>query len=331
MTSATDQRRSRGGMMRCTVRRPQPICDIEAVIADRGDRCGFLRLLLGQQRQNGWEARSQHRFAGAGRAEHQKIVRAGRGDFEGAFDVILAVHIGKIEIIARPLGRAALKFGRDRFLPGQMRAHLEQMHGRNDFDTLDQRRLGGVVSGQDQLALVIARLNRNRQHAIDRPQFPAERKLADAFELQKLGARNLTGSRQNAERDRKIEAPAFLRQIGRRQIDRDALSRKLESRVLNRAAHPVLAFLDRRFRQPDDIQRRQAVRDIDLDHHQRRFDAGAPAAVNDRQSHRADAYALTTLPWTAPAVRARRRVFPRLRGSRGFSPAPAFALQILRG
>jgi len=199
--------------MRRTIRRPQPICDIEAVIADRGDRGGFLGLLFGQQRQYGRQTRSQHRFAGAGRAEHQKIVRAGRGDFEGAFDMVLAVHIGKIEIIAGSLGRAALKLGRDRFLPGQMRAHLKQMHGRNDFDALDQRRFGGVVSGQDQLAPVIARLNRDRQHAVDRTQLAAQGKLADAFELSQDGARNLAGSRQNAERDRKIEAPAFLSKI----------------------------------------------------------------------------------------------------------------------
>src|SRR4029077_4139741 len=39
----------------------------------------------------------QHRLAGAGRADHEKVVPAGRSDFEGALGAFLALDVGEIE------------------------------------------------------------------------------------------------------------------------------------------------------------------------------------------------------------------------------------------
>ena len=41
----------------------------------------------------------EHRFAGAGRADHQNVVTAGDCDFDRAFDVALAFHVAKIDIV----------------------------------------------------------------------------------------------------------------------------------------------------------------------------------------------------------------------------------------
>lgn len=50
MSAAADHGRRRCGMVRRAVRRFQPVGDIQALVADRGDGGGFLRLLFGQQR-----------------------------------------------------------------------------------------------------------------------------------------------------------------------------------------------------------------------------------------------------------------------------------------
>jgi len=75
---------------------------------------------------------------------------------------------------------------------------------------------------------------------------------------------------EDAERDRQIEASAFLGQIGGGEIDGDAARRKIELAILQRRAHPILAFLDFGFRQTDDGEIGQAVGEMHLDGDQRR-------------------------------------------------------------
>ena len=42
-------------------------------------------------------ALGEHGFAGAGRADHQDVVTAGSGDFEGTLGGLLAAHVGEVE------------------------------------------------------------------------------------------------------------------------------------------------------------------------------------------------------------------------------------------
>ena len=64
---------------------------------DRMDHAEFERLGRLQRRQDPGKPRRQHRFAGAGRADHQEIVAAGRGDFERALGALLALDVAEIE------------------------------------------------------------------------------------------------------------------------------------------------------------------------------------------------------------------------------------------
>lgn len=53
-------------------------------------------LLIGHGREDGGDATRQHGLAGAGRAGHEQIVGARRGDLEGALGDELALHVGQI-------------------------------------------------------------------------------------------------------------------------------------------------------------------------------------------------------------------------------------------
>jgi hypothetical protein len=66
---------------------------------DGVDAGGLDRFLLGHVGHDGGHAFGEHGFTGAGRADHDDVVSAGSGDFEGAFDVVLAfdfVEVGGV-------------------------------------------------------------------------------------------------------------------------------------------------------------------------------------------------------------------------------------------
>ena len=60
------------------------------------DLCGFHRFRRCHFRQNRRNSLRQHAFAAAGTADHQGIVPAGSGDFQGIADILLSLYIGKI-------------------------------------------------------------------------------------------------------------------------------------------------------------------------------------------------------------------------------------------
>ena len=53
------------------------------------------RFLQRHRRDDGGDAFGKHRFAGAGRTDHQDVVTASHRDFDGAFDVSLAFYVAK--------------------------------------------------------------------------------------------------------------------------------------------------------------------------------------------------------------------------------------------
>ena len=69
-------------------------------IEDAGDgvdlRCleGFFK---GKGSEGGRQALGQHRFAGTGRADHENVVAACSGDFEGALCGLLAADVFKVD------------------------------------------------------------------------------------------------------------------------------------------------------------------------------------------------------------------------------------------
>jgi len=63
---------------------------------------------------------------------------------------------------------------------------------------------------------------------------------------------------KSPDRDREIEGGAFFLHIRRREVDRDALERKLPARVLDRRGDALAAFAHRRIGQPHHREMGQA-------------------------------------------------------------------------
>ncbi len=95
--TAADQSRHAGGMVRRAERAPIGQRAAFDLAGDRGDHGNFEQFGRRQRRQDRGQPRREHRFAGAGRADHEQVVAAGRGDFERAFRAFLALDVGKVE------------------------------------------------------------------------------------------------------------------------------------------------------------------------------------------------------------------------------------------
>ena len=57
------------------------------------------RFLERERWNDGRDAFGQHRFTRAGRSDHEDIVTASYGHFDGAFDVALAFHVAEIHVV----------------------------------------------------------------------------------------------------------------------------------------------------------------------------------------------------------------------------------------
>ena len=100
------------------------------------------------------------------------------------------------------------------------------------------------------------------------------------------GGVDLAGGGEDAERDRQVEAARLLRQVGRREADRDALVvRELEAARLQRRADALARLLDLGVGEADEREARQAVGEMHLDRHRGRFEAAQGAAVDDGEGH----------------------------------------------
>ena len=58
---------------------------------------GFERFFEGERGEDRRQALGEHGFAGAGRADHENVVAAGRGHFKSALGGLLAAHIAEVD------------------------------------------------------------------------------------------------------------------------------------------------------------------------------------------------------------------------------------------
>jgi hypothetical protein len=106
---------------------------------------------------------------------------------------------------------------------------------------------------------------------------PVEGKLSHDEEAREPVGLDRARRRQEPERDRQIEADAFLPRVRRRQIDGHALEREREARVPDRRADPLPALPHRGIREADGRERGQPLAHVDLDTDQRRLDPARQA------------------------------------------------------
>ncbi len=106
--------------------------------------------------------------------------------------------------------------------------------------------------------------NGGRQHAGDRGDRPIQRQFAQ----HEVGGEHVAGNgpdrRHDAERDRQVVVAAFLWQVGRRQVDRDALGRHGEAGGEQGGADAFARLADRLVPKADDGEDDVAARDLHL-------------------------------------------------------------------
>ena len=130
------------------------------------------------------------------------------------------------------------------------------------------------------------RASRQRQRAAHRPQLAGQTQLAGKFIALQRRRVDLSVGGQDAQRDRQVEAPRILRQLGRRQVDGDALvGREGQAALQQRRAHALTRFLDLRVGQANEREAGQAVGQMHFHLHRWRGHAIQSAAHHHGQSH----------------------------------------------
>ena len=146
---------------------------------DFGSFQGFLQR---ERRQDGRQPLGQHGFARAGRADHDGVVAARRRDFQGAFDVLLALDVREIGlVVVDGVGKnvAGVHYQRlDVALALEEFRRFQHGFHANHVEVVHDGGFGGVLGGQhDALHALPAGFDGNGQHPLDGPQLAVERQL----------------------------------------------------------------------------------------------------------------------------------------------------------
>ena len=246
---AAHQRRHRGAVMRITER---PGAADGAAFQCAGQRLhhgNLQRFARVQRRQQRRQPLRQHGLAGTGRPDHQQVVAAGSGDLQRALGRFLALHVAQV-------GRGSCRLRHPRH---RRRQHAGALHV---IDQRDQRRrrqyvhaaregrFRSVGGGTDQSTIAFRCRQRRGQHAGHRRHRRIQRQLPQRHIVRHLAGRDHPHRRQQPQRNGQIVMRAFLGQIGRRQIDGDALERQRQADGGQRRAYPLPAFRHRLVGQP---------------------------------------------------------------------------------
>ena len=263
--TAADQRRHAGRVMR---RAERPRVGQRA-FGDRArhgcDHRDFEQLGRRERRQDRRQPRGEHRLAGAGRADHQQIVPAGRRDLERALGALLSLDVLQVE--RRALDLADLGARPHQHLRAlEMVGELDQRVRRDDLHVGARPggfRPAGVRADQPLPAPI--RANCRGQHTGDRRNRAVEPELAKHGETADRIMRNGADRGHQAERNRQIEMATFLGQIRRRHVHGDAPRGQREAGGDKCGAHALARFGHGLVRQAHDVEGRQARRDLHLD------------------------------------------------------------------
>ena len=207
----------------------------------------------------------------------QQVVAAGAGNFERAPGEELPADVGQVGASANPREAAGGGgSGRGGTRDGLLSA-CDGVGERRDRETSSGRRRS-PLRWRSAPAAACRRRRRAwppRQSAA-RPARDGSSRRATARRAardRRCAAARQTLRGEDAERDRKIEGRAGLADVGRREVDGDAMGRKLEAGIADCAAYAVAAFADAGVGQADHREHRHAERHVHLDVHGEGVDA----------------------------------------------------------
>jgi hypothetical protein len=197
---------------------------------------------------------------------------------DGPLGRFLSFHVGIIERIAaeRAAGGIPLKRGgRNIQLLGVETDGLSQGSDGDDIQSVDDGTFLGIRDRHNQAAhSLLAGSQGHRENALRRADGPVECQFAGRSKRGKTGRRELSAGAEQSQGDGQVERGGLFRQIGRRQVDDDAVDGPRISAVDKRPLDAVHAFFDSRFGEADKYRLWQrSRRNVDFDFHWLGFDS----------------------------------------------------------
>ena len=200
------------------------------------DLRGLERFLERERRQDGRNALGQHGLAGAGRADHQNVVAAGAGDFEGALGGLLSAHV--FEVDGEMLGfvqQASLidRNGRDAVPGVHEMNHVEQRLDRIDVTPLTMAASLAFGSGTTMREIFRPRASMAMGRAPRTPRIPPSSESSpDEEAIGDFLFVKAAICAENAERHGQIESGAFFFDVRGSQVNDDVGRRNIVSAIL---------------------------------------------------------------------------------------------------
>ncbi len=273
LLASTDECGHRGRVMRSTEGAPVRQLAIGEMAGDRKHHRDLQQLARIERRQDRGQAARQHRLAGAGRPVHQEIVAAGGCDLEDALGALLAFDVAQVGQRPALTGDGGLR-PRHHLRALEMVGELDQRARRDDIQIAGRPgRFRPAGGGADQPLPSAIGCDRGRQHPGNRGDRAVEGEFAKYGVAGERVSRDRADRRHDPQRDRQIVMAAFLRQVGRGEVDRDALGRQRQPRRDQRGTDALLALADRLVRQADEDEGDATRRDLDLHIDGARLDA----------------------------------------------------------
>jgi len=168
----------------------------------------------------------------ANRPQREDVMRPRRRHLQRALCGRLPADVAEIRRRGglRLMAVAIRRQRRELLRPRNQRDRFGQAPDAVNIDAFDYRRFGGILRGKDHVGdAVSARAHRHRKGAAHRPDGAIERE----FTQHNVAVQALDDAHgaEDAHGHREVESGPFLADVGRREIDRDALGRIAKSGV----------------------------------------------------------------------------------------------------
>lgn len=228
-------------------------------VEEAGDRVNLRGLDgfgLGHVGHDGGHAFGEHGLAGAGRADHEDVVATGGGDFEGAFDVVLAldlVEVGSVFAVVA-LDEDGAGFGSAGVLASdEFPGFAEGLEAVN-FQVANDGGFAGIFFGEQE-ATTSGGLGSegDGEGSSDRAEGAIEGEFADDHEVVGLREGFLFLAGDHGEGDGEIEGGALFFEVGGGEIDGVDAVGVFVSGGENSGGNAVAGFADGGVREADDI------------------------------------------------------------------------------
>ena len=177
-------------------------------------------------------------------------------DFKGALGVGLSLHLGKVYIACRLVGKDRLQI---QLVGTQACAAFEDLYGLVQRTcTVYQRSpsrsgLARVVGRHDEsIHVALPQAQRHGQRTVYGAYGAVQRELAEKGKVRQPRGTYLLRGDENTQRDGQVKGAALLSSVSRREVDGNAPARPLKAAVAQGGQHALLAFAHGAVGQADD-------------------------------------------------------------------------------